>query len=92
MDINATEKLDSFESVADETIKAESIAEPSKTVKKQKTSVKECEVLYWNKHSRNFAFKYDGRGVQITLDEPMIECGSTVKVKYTDGKYEILER
>ena len=42
MDINATEKLDSFDSVADETIKAESVAEPSKTVKKQKTSVKEC--------------------------------------------------
>ena len=50
MDINATEKLDSFDSVADETIKAESVA------------------------------------------EPMVECGSTVKVKYTDGKYEILER
>lgn len=92
MDINATEKLDGFESVADETIKAESVAEPSKTVKKQKPSVKECEVLYWNKHSRNFAFKYDGKGIQITLDEPMIECGSTVKVKYADGKYEILER
>ena len=92
MDINATEKLDGFESVADETIKVDSVAAPSKPVKKSKAVVKDCEVLYWNKDSRNIAFQYDDKKIQIVMPCPLGKCGSTVKVKYADGKYEILER
>ena len=91
MDINATEVLNSVESVADETIKVDSVAEPSRPVKKQKTITKDCKVLYWNKDSRNFAFQYDDKQVQIVLSEPLKVCGATVKIKCTDGKYEILE-
>lgn len=91
MDINATEVLNSVESVADETIKVDSVAESSKHVKKQKTITKDCKVLYWNKDSRNFAFQYGDKQVQIVLSEPLKVCGATVKVKFTDGRYEILE-
>ena len=92
MDIIATEILNSVESVADETIKVDSVAEPSKLVKKTKAIVKDCKVLYWNKNSRNFAFQYEDKKVQIILSEPLKICGTTVKVKFADGKYELLER
>ena len=92
MDVIATENLDNVESVADETNKVDSVAEPSKSVKKQKQNIKECKVLYWNKDSRNFAFQYDDKQIQITLSEPLKICGATVKVKFADGKYELLER
>ncbi len=92
MDTIATEMLNSVESVTDEAIKVDSVAAPSKTVKKSKAVVKDCKVLYWNKHSNNFAFQYGDKKIQIVLPEPLIECGETVSVKYTDGKYEILER
>lgn len=92
MDSNATEKLDSVESVADETIKVDSVAEPSKPVKKIKSVIKDCKVLYWNKDSKNIAFKYGDKEVQIVLSEPLKICGSTVKVRFTDGKYELLGR
>ena len=92
MDINATEVLNSVESVADETIKVDSVAEPSRPVKKQKTVIKDCKVLYWNKDSRNFAFQYEDKQVQIMLSEPLKTCSATVKVRFADGKYELLER
>ena len=92
MDVIATEMLNSVESVADETIKVDSVAEPSRPVKKPKSIVKDCKVLYWNKDSRNIAFQYDDKKIQIVMPCPLDKCGSTVKVKYTDGKYEILER
>lgn len=92
MDINATEILNSIESVADETIKVDSVAEPSKPVKKIKENIKDCKVLYWNKDSKNIAFQYGDKQVQIVLSEPIKTCGATVKVKFLDGKYELLER
>lgn len=92
MDIIATEILNSNESVTDETIKVDSVAEPSKLVKKQKSIIKNCKVLYWNKDSRNFAFQYGNKEVQIVLSEPLKTCGATVKVECTDGKYKLLER
>lgn len=92
MDVIATEILNSNESVADETIKVDSVAEPSKLVKKTKSTIKKCEVLYWNKNSKNFAFQYGDKKVQIVLPEPLKACGATVKVEYTDGKYKLLER
>lgn len=88
----STEMLNSIESVTDETIKVDSVAEPSKTVKKPKTIVKDCKVLYWNKNSKNFAFQYEDKHIQIVLSEPLKVCGATVKVKFSDGKYELLER
>lgn len=91
MDVIATEMLNSVESVADETIKVDSVAEPSRPVKKPKSITKDCKVLYWNKDSRNFAFQYDDKQVQIVLSEPLKVCCATVKIKCTDGKYEILE-
>lgn len=92
MDTIATEVLNSIESVTDETIKVDSVAVPSKTVKKSKAVVKDCKVLYWNKHSNNFAFQYGDKKIQIVLSEPLSNCGDTVSVRCTDGKYEILER
>ena len=92
MDVIATEMLNSVESVADETIKVDSVAEPSKPVKKPKSIVKDCKVLYWNKDSRNIAFQYEDKKIQIVLSEPLKACGATVKVKFADGKYELLER
>lgn len=92
MDVIATEMLNSVESVADETIKVDSVAEPSRHVKKQKPIIKDCKVLYWNKDSKNFAFQYEDKQVQIMLSEPLKTCRTTVKVKFTDGKYELLER
>ena len=92
MDIIATETLNSVESVADETIKVDSVAEPLKSVKKTKSIVKDCKVLYWNRDSKNFAFQYDNQVVQIMLDEPLEKCSDVVKVEYTDGKYKLLER
>ena len=90
MDFFATEILNSVESVADETIKVDSVAEPSRPVKKSKSIVKDCKVLYWNKDSKNFAFQYEDKQIQIVLSEPLKACGATVKVKFTDGKYELL--
>ena len=92
MDIIATEVLNGVESVADETIKVDSVAEPSKPVKKSKSIVKDCKVLYWNKDNRNLAFQYENKQIQIVLSELLKTCGATVKVKFTNGKYEILER
>ena len=92
MDVIATEMLNSVESVADETIKVDSVAEPSKSVKKPKSIVKDCKVLYWNKDSRNIALQYEDKKIQNVLSEPLKVCGATVKVKFTDGKYELLER
>lgn len=92
MDNIATEVLNSVESVADETIKVDSVAAPSKPVKKSKAVVKDCEVLYWNKDSRNIAFQYEDKKIQLVMPCLLDKCGSTVKVRYTDGKYEILER
>lgn len=92
MDIIATEVLNSVESVADETIKVDSVAEPSKPVKKQKSIIRDCKVLYWNKDSRNIAFQYEDKKIQIVLSEPLKVCGSTVKVEFTDDKYKLLER
>lgn len=92
MEIIATEMLNSNESVTDETIKVDSVAEPSKLVKKSKTNIKNCKVLYWNKNSRNFAFQYGNRKIQIVLSEPLKTCSTTVKIEYTDGKYKLLER
>lgn len=92
MDVIATEILNSNESVTDETIKVDSVAEPSKLVKKQKLIIKNCKVLYWNKDSKNFAFQYGNKKIQIVLSEPLKTCGATVKVEYTDGKYKLLER
>lgn len=91
MDVIATEMLNSVESVADETIKVDSVAEPSRPVKKPKSIVKDCKVLYWNKDSRNIAFQYEDKKIQIVLSEPLKMCGATVKVKFTDGKYEIVK-
>lgn len=87
---NATDMLDSIESVTDETIAVDSVAEPSKSVKKQKKNVKECEVIYWNSNDKNFAFKYENKNIQIVLKEPIKECVSTVKVKFENGTYEIM--
>lgn len=92
MDVIATETLNSIESVADETIKVDSVAESSRPVKKPKVIIKDCKVLYWNKDSRNIAFQYEDKQIQIVLSEPLKVCGATVKVKFTDGKYELLER
>ena len=92
MDVIATEMLNSVESVADETIKVDSVAEPSRPVKKPKSIVKDCKVLYWNKNSKNIAFQYEDKQIQIVLSEPIKTCGATVKVKFADGKYELLER
>ena len=92
MDIIATEILNSVESVADETIKVDSVAEPSRPVKKQKSIVKDCKVLYWNKDSRNIAFQYEDKQIQIVLSEPLKVCGATVKIECADGKYKLLER
>ena len=92
MDVIATEILNSNESVTDETIKVDSVAEPSKLVKKPKSIIKNCKVLYWNKDSKNFAFQYGNKKVQIVLSDPLKMCGATVKVEYTDGKYKLLER
>lgn len=92
MDVNVTEVLNGIESVADETIKVNSVTETSRHVKKQKTIIKDCKVLYWNKDSRNFAFQYEDKQIQIMLPEPLKICGTTVRVKFTDGKYELLER
>lgn len=92
MGVIATEMLNSVDSVADETIKVDSVAEPSRPVKKQKSIVKDCKVLYWNKDSRNIAFQYEDKKIQIVLSKPLKVCGTTVKVKFTDGKYELLER
>ena len=91
MDIIATEMLNSVESVADETIKVDSVAEPSRPVKKPKSIIKDCKVLYWNKDSRNIAFQYEDKKIQIVLSEPLKVCGAIVKVKFTDGKYEIVK-
>ena len=71
MDVIATEMLNSVESVADETIKVDSVAEPSRPVKKPKSIVKDCKVLYWNKDSRNIAFQYEDKKIQIVLSEPL---------------------
>lgn len=92
MDVIATEILNNNESVTDKAIKVESVAEPSKLVKKLKPIIKNCKVLYWNKDSKNFAFLYDNKEIQIVLSEPLKMCGATVKVEYTDGKYKLLER
>lgn len=92
MDVIATEMLNSVESVADETIKVDSVAEPSRPVKRSRAIVKDCKVLYWNKESRNIAFQYEDKKIQIVLSEPLKMCGATVKIKFTDGKYELLER
>ena len=92
MDVIATEILNSNESVTDEAINVDSVAEPSKPVKKSKSIIKNCKVLYWNKDSKNFAFQYGNKKIQIVLSEPLKTCGSTVKVEYTDGKYKLLER
>lgn len=92
MDVIATEMLNSVDSVADETIKVDFVAEPSNHVKKQKSNIKNCKVLYWNKESRNFAFRYGDKEIQIVLSEPLKTCGTTVKIKHTDGKYKLLER
>ena len=92
MDAIATEMLNSVESVADETINVDSVAEPSRLVKKPKSIVKDCKVLYWNKDSRNIAFQYEDKKIQIVLSEPLKTCGATVKIEYADGKYKLLER
>lgn len=92
MVLNATEILNSVESVTDETIKVDSVAEPSKPVKKSKTVIKDCKVLYWNKDNRNLAFQYENKQIQIMLSESLKTCGTTVKIRFTDGKYELLER
>lgn len=92
MDVIATEMLNSVESVADETIKVDSVAEPSRPVKKPKSIVKDCKVLYWNKDSKNFGFQYEDKQIQIVLSEPLKTCGATVKIKFADGRYELLER
>ena len=92
MDVIATAILNSIELVADETIKVDSATEPSKLVKKPKSIIKNCKVLYWNKDSKNFAFQYDNKEIQIVLSEPLKKCGATVKVEYTDCKYKLLER
>ena len=91
MSIVATEVLNSNESVADETIKVDSVAEPSKLVKQSKPIIKNCKVLYWNKDSKNFAFQYGDKEIQIILSEPLKTCGATVKVECVDGKYKLLE-
>lgn len=92
MDVIATGVLDSNKSVTDESIKANSVTEPSKLVKKPKSIIKNCKVLYLNKDSKNFAFQYGNKKIQIVLSEPLKTCGTTVKVEYTDGKYKLLER
>lgn len=92
MDVIATEILNSNESVTDEAINVDSVAEPSKPVKKSKSIIKNCKVLYWNKDSKNFAFQYGNKEIQIVLSESLKTCGATVKVEYTDGKYKLLER
>ena len=92
MEVIATEILNNNESVTDKTIKVDSVAEPSKLVKKTKSIIKNCKVLYWNKDSKNFAFQYENKEIQIVLSEPLKTCSATVKVEYTDGKYKLLER
>lgn len=92
MDGIVTEVLNNIVSVADESIKTDSATESSKTVKYKKTIVKECKVLYWNKDNNNLAFQYEDKQIQIVLSEPLKSCGATVKVKFADGKYELLER
>lgn len=59
--------------------------------KPKRVTAKECKVLYWNKHSKNFAFLFDGQKVQIRLSAPLITCGDTVKIKLIDGKYELMD-
>lgn len=92
MDIVTTEMLNSVEPVTDEIIKVDSVTAPSKSVKKQKTIIKDCKVLYWNKESKNFAFQYNSKQVQIVLSEPLKKCAPVVKIRFSNGKYELLER
>ena len=92
MDKNVTEELGVVEPVTEETVGVDSVTEEPKRAKKQKALVKKCKVLYWNKYSRNFAFQFDDKNIQITLPVPLKKCGDVVNVKYTDGKYEIVER
>lgn len=74
------------ERVADEAVLVDSAADNTpKTVK----SV-HCPVLYWNKYSENFAFRYKDKVVQLVLPEPIKECGEYVDVKYSNGKYELV--
>lgn len=87
----ATEKTNSVKSVADEAIEVDSVAESLNSVKTVKSDVqKKCKVVYWNKYSRNFAFRYDDNDIQITLPKPLKKCGDYIQVKCVNGKYEVV--
>jgi hypothetical protein len=99
-----TDRPEYVEPVTDDTVNVDSVSEPlaesideNKVLKNGKkksvknTTVKNCKVLFWNKHSRNFAFEYDGTSVQVILDEPMETCGDTIKIKHENNKYEIVK-
>lgn len=93
MDTIIKEVSNSVESVTDNVCaKKTSVTDPSKTVKKNKSNIKECKVLYWNKYSTNFAFEYNNKPIQITLSSPLKNCGKTVKIGFENGSYELIER
>lgn len=63
----------------------------SKQSKSQEKNTKpqKCNVVFWNKYSRNIAFDYNGAIVQISLKEPLPICGETVLVVKKNGVYSL---
>lgn len=49
-----------------------------------------CKVVFWNKHSHNIAFDYDGVIVQISLKKPLSICGEYVLVIKKNGIYSLV--
>ncbi len=63
----------------------------AKSAKTKVLNPKRCKVLFWNKYSRNIAFDFDGKSVQIVLDKPLSFCNGTVSVlKSKDNIYTIV--
>lgn len=57
---------------------------------KKKPDYEECKVLSYNAYTGNLAFVYKGSDVQITAREGM-KFEDTVKVRYANGKYNIVD-
>lgn len=58
---------------------------------KRKSSTETCKVLFYNEYSGNIAFIYKGTEVQITIADKKKLCGDSINVRYTNGKYEIVD-
>lgn len=86
----ATDKID-ISDVCETTVEPVVDISEKPLTKKAKTIIKNCKVLFWNKHSKNFAFDFDGKSIQITLDKPIDTMGDTVKIKYENCKYVMIE-